>query len=240
MTMINGIGKSSGFNPGDCLNEADVLLFDLDGTLVRSPLVEVIIQTANQFGVAVSRQAVQQLKFSGRLTCGWRATHEIVSAARPDISFARVKRCFETLYQGSHRRPGLHALEQLEPELERMHRLSQLFRTGVVTGRPTADALRFLHRFEVHSLMRVVVCREDYAPVLKPHPRPLRIALQKLRVRASDRVWYFGDTPEDMQCAVTAGVRGAGVIAHGDDPALAERALLAAGARFVLSSLDEL
>lgn len=228
-----------GSQTGKRLHDIEAVLFDIDGTLARSPLVELIVRTAGCFGVDVGSDEVRRLKLAGQLTCGWRAAHELVRSKHPAVPFAEVRRRFELLYQGSADAPGLHLYEQLEPELAVMRQLSSL-PLGIVTGRPTSDALRFLLRFELRSLMRVVVCREDYAPELKPHPRPIELALWRLGIKASHRVWYVGDTPEDMHCAVQAGVSAVGMIAHGDDPHLARAALAAAGACRVLSRIEEL
>ncbi len=240
MDHLNEDGGFSGIFNGGRLEDADALLFDLDGVLARSPLVEVIVRTAALFGVRVEPIEVTRLKLNGRLTCGWSAAHEIISSSHPSVSFEEVQRRFEFLYQGSEARLGLHHQERLVPCIHSMRRIARQKPVGVVTGRPTCDAVRFLHRFEVQQLMRVIVCREDYAPVLKPHPRPLQVALARLGITASHRVWYFGDTPEDMHCAVGAGVRGIGVVAPGDDPLLATSALLEAGADYVIQSLADL
>jgi phosphoglycolate phosphatase-like HAD superfamily hydrolase len=54
------------------------------------------------------------------------------------------------------------------------------------------------------------VCSED-APRRKPHPAPLRMALEKLRALPQTCV-YIGDAPEDIEMAHRAGVRAIGVL----------------------------
>jgi phosphoglycolate phosphatase-like HAD superfamily hydrolase len=56
----------------------------------------------------------------------------------------------------------------------------------------------------------VKVCSED-APRRKPHPAPLRMALDKLRAPQQTSV-YIGDAPEDVEMAHRAGVRAVGVL----------------------------
>jgi HAD superfamily hydrolase (TIGR01549 family) len=87
---------------------------------------------------------------------------------------------------------------------------------GVVTGRPRADAERFLARFSFADCFDVVVCREDAA--LKPDPAPVQLALQRLAVRTA---WMLGDTVDDVRAAQGALVLPIGVLADGDLPGAA-------------------
>ncbi len=70
----------------------------------------------------------------------------------------------------------------------------------------------------------------------KPAPDLLLRAAQELRVEAQD-CWYVGDSTWDMEAAAAAGMLPIAVLAGA---AVARDALAAAGARAVLSSLDEL
>ena len=39
----------------------------------------------------------------------------------------------------------------------------------------------------------------------KPHPAPVRMALEACGIAPGEQVWFAGDAPVDMQCAITAG-----------------------------------
>ena len=62
----------------------------------------------------------------------------------------------------------------------------------------------------VSAMFLAKVCSED-APRRKPHPAPLRMALEKLRALPQASV-YIGDAPEDIEMAHRAGVRAIGVL----------------------------
>jgi HAD superfamily hydrolase (TIGR01509 family) len=105
---------------------------------------------------------------------------------------------------------------------------------GIVTGRPRAEALRFLDRFGLGDLFACMVSRDDAAP--KPDPAPVLEALRRLGI---ERAWMLGDTPDDITAARAAGVLPIGI----RPPAAADdtgAALEAAGAARIITTLDEL
>jgi phosphoglycolate phosphatase-like HAD superfamily hydrolase len=93
---------------------------------------------------------------------------------------------------------------------------------------------RQLRDFRLTQLFRARVCSGD-TPQKKPHPAPLRLALQKLRLEPSACV-YVGDSPEDLQMARSAGVRAIAVLG----PFPTEKRLRAAKPEFLLDSIREL
>ena len=104
-------------------------------------------------------------------------------------------------------------------------RLAKKYSLGIVTGRPRADAERFLAEQGVADLFSVSVCMED-APS-KPDPAPVRLALERL---GASTAWMLGDTPDDLRAARLAGVLPIGVPASGDDQETMTAVLEAAGA----------
>jgi phosphoglycolate phosphatase-like HAD superfamily hydrolase len=69
---------------------------------------------------------------------------------------------------------------------------------------------RQLREHEVSAMFRTKVCSED-APHRKPHPAPLRMALERLGLSPKVCV-YVGDAPEDIEMAHRAGMRAIGVL----------------------------
>jgi phosphoglycolate phosphatase-like HAD superfamily hydrolase len=99
---------------------------------------------------------------------------------------------------------------------------------------PPEDADRFLLENGIEKFFSAVVTMED-AP-LKPDPRPIRLALERLGVR---HAWMVGDTPDDIRAARSAAVLPIGCRAPGD-AAVADSALHEAGAAHILTTVDQL
>ena len=212
------------------------LLFDMDGVLadVSASYREAIRLTAASYGVAVDGAAMAAAKQAGDANDDWRLTQRLVAASCGEApALEEVTERFESYYQGSAGGPGLWQQEALIPSLSLLRRLAARYPLAVVTGRPRADAERFLRSHELEALFRVVICRED-AP-LKPDPRAVQLALQRLGVA---RAWMIGDTADDLRAAHGAGAVGIGFIAPGDETS--HEALLAQGAARVLQRFEQL
>jgi HAD superfamily hydrolase (TIGR01548 family) len=164
----------------------------------------------------------------------WVLTQMLLKRHGVEAELREVTERFESLYQGTPDRPGLREAETLLPAPGLLDRLSGRLPLGVVTGRPRADAVRFLEKSGVADRISALVCLED-AP-LKPDPRPVILLLERLGIK---RAWMVGDTPDDLAAARRAGVLPLGVVAPGGGAASA-RTLADAGAAKVLSGLDEL
>lgn len=80
-----------------------------------------------------------------------------------------------------------------------------------MTGRPRRDCMKFLqtHNLEQFFNIDAIYCMEDGPS--KPDPFPLKRVCELLGVEPSSSVVFIGDTPDDIQAAVSAGCRGVGV-----------------------------
>ncbi len=195
-----------------CLDRPEALLFDMDGVLadVRRSYREAIVRTCASFGVEAGLDLIEAVKAAGQANDDWAVTHGVLADAGVQTSLAEVTARFEELYQGTDDEPGLRRHEMLIPSRELLAGLAGRFKLGIVTGRPRADAERFLREEGVRGLFGAVVCRED-AP-LKPDPAPVRVALEQLEARTA---WMLGDTPDDVRAAVGAGAVPVGVAGQG-------------------------
>jgi histidinol-phosphate aminotransferase len=215
----------------------EALLLDLDGVLadVSSSYRLAIIETARTFGVALRDDEVIRAKARGGANNDWELTRRLIESHGVDCTQDVVTGRFEEIYQGTNGRPGLWRRETLIPTAALLQRLASRLPLGVVTGRPREDAERFLSDAGIAREISVVVAMED-APA-KPDPRPVRLALERLRV---SRAWMVGDTPDDMSAARAADVVPWGIVPPQLDPAAWEPVLVAAGGARVLGSLTEL
>jgi len=215
----------------------DALLFDMDGVLadVSRSYRRAIVDTAASWGVTVTGDDITAAKAAGDATNDWELTRRLLAERGVEAPLDEVTRRFERLYQGDGTIAGLYRTEAPRLDRDALARLARRCRLGIVTGRPRADARRFLDDHGLSDLFSSVVTMED-APS-KPDPAPVRLAMERLGVR---HAWMVGDTPDDLRAARAAGVLPVGVPAPGDDPEAARTTLLAAGAAFVLDTPDDL
>jgi HAD superfamily hydrolase (TIGR01548 family) len=219
-----------------CLSP-EALLFDMDGVLadVERSYRTCTVETARAFGATVDRGQLEAAVLAGDANNDWVLTRRLLTAAGIDVSLAEVTDKYQALYLGTAEVPGLRENERLIPSPALLRQLAARVPLGIVTGRPRAEAEWFLAREGVEDLFDAVVCLED-GPI-KPDPAPVREALRRMGVL---RAWMVGDTPDDMNAAVSAGALPIGVIAPGDDADRSGHALRDAGAAVVLNDVAEL
>lgn len=218
------------------------LLLDMDGVLadVSGSYRTAILATAWAFDARITAEDVAAAKRAGGANDDWELTFCLVqrhghATRRANVTLAAVTAEFERRYQGDAQTPGLWRNESLLIDRPTLARWAETYPLAVVTGRPLADAERFLQHYGLEDLFAAVVCRED-GP-LKPDPAPVRTAMTRLGVETA---WMLGDTVDDVRAARGARVLPIGVRPPGDpDPHLAA-ALHAAGAPFVLARPTDL
>ncbi len=217
--------------------DPEAILFDVDDTLadVGGSYRAATIATAESFGARITPEQITAAKAAGNANNDWELTWRLLEEAGREATLEEVTARFEELYQGAPGRPGLRDRETALVERPTLERLAARVRLGVVTGRPRRDAEQFLREQGIEDLFGAVVTMND-AP-LKPDPAPVRLALERLGV---ERAWLVGDTPDDVRAARSAGVVPLGAIAPADDPAVARRALFAAGAARVLANAGQI
>lgn len=229
----------------------EAILLDLDGVLadVSASYRACIRESCATWGAEIRPEEIASAKASGDANNDWILTQRLLAARGIEASIDEVIARFESIYQGTSDAPGRWIEERLLFSAEKLRAVASRLPIGIVTGRPRADALRFLERFELLGSISCLIGLEDAPP--KPDPAPVSLALRKLGV---DRAWMVGDTPDDVRAARAAGVVPFGILAPGDGGGAAdahppgssgeegpmERALLRAGAARILASLDEL
>lgn len=208
------------------------LLFDLDGVLadVSESYRRCILETASAYGVQVGHGDVQAAKERGGFNNDWVLTQSLLAEAGVEVSLDEVTARFESVYQGTPEDPGLRRTETViggPSAAEVLTRLAARWPLAIVTGRPRADAERFLEEHGLRGFFQTVVAMED-APN-KPAPDPLELALREL---GCETAWMIGDTVDDVRAARAAGCLPVGFLAPAS-------AMFDAGAARVVDTLAE-
>jgi phosphoglycolate phosphatase len=92
---------------------------------------------------------------------------------------------------------------------ETLTRLSSMVKMAVVTNKPEAPSRKLMDQLGISGRFSVLI-GGDTLLVRKPDPEPVREALRRLGVAASEAV-FVGDSPGDVAAAHAAGVRVVGV-----------------------------
>lgn len=216
--------------------DPEALLFDMDGVLadVSESYRAAIRETVTSFGDEVTDDEIDARKAAGNANDDWALSRAILSDKGIRKSLTEVVERFEMIYQGSDTRRGLRERERLLATPDLLEGLAQRFALGIVTGRPYADAQRFLEEQGIARFFSTVVARED-APG-KPDPAPVQLALARL---GASSAWMLGDTPDDLVAAREAGVLPIAMVPPGAGPRLIE-GLLAANPAAVINSPSEI
>jgi HAD superfamily hydrolase (TIGR01662 family) len=176
----------------------ECVLFDWDGTLLDS--FEADAQAYFRMFAALGMTwSMAELK--RHYSPNW---HRVYRAARlPRTKWDEADRLWMRFYrkQRPELQPGAHQV---------LRALERRFTLALVSSGSRARVRRQLREHGVAAMFRAKVCSED-ASRRKPHPAPLRMALDRLCI-ASNACVYVGDAPEDVEMAHRAGMRAIGVL----------------------------
>lgn len=198
------------------------VLFDWDGTLLDS------YQADSQAYLTMFRGlgfAWGLKELAANYSPDWYAVYR--AAGIPKERWNDADRLWRASYAKHHSKLMTGARRMLR-------RLALRYRLGLVTSGDRGRVCRQLRAFALTRVFRARVCGGDTAEK-KPHPAPLLLALEKMRLRPEQCV-YVGDTPEDMAMAGAVGMRAIAVL--GTFPT--EKRLRAVKPEFLLGGLGEL
>ncbi|WP_395374146.1 aminotransferase class I/II-fold pyridoxal phosphate-dependent enzyme [Marinicella sp. W31] len=212
--------------------EPQVLAFDMDGVLIDTSASydQCISQTVELLtGHNVSLQDITVLRAAGGFNNDWDLTHQLMRNLGQDIELDQVVQTFQSLYHGEDGNTGLKLSEtNLLTEQGRKYLFEQESAVrAVVTGRPRTEAQDGIAQLNIQP--HYVVSADDVKQQ-KPDPEGLLSVLEK---SGKNRMWFCGDTVDDMQAGTAAGCVCIGI---GAEP----QHLYAAGAHLVLENINQL
>jgi HAD superfamily hydrolase (TIGR01509 family) len=198
------------------------VLFDWDGTLIDSYHADsqAYLALFREMGVPWGLHELER-----NYSPNWYAVYR--AAGIPNARWNDANRIWRAYY-AKHRPKLMSGTRRVVAQLARRHKL------GLVTSGDRNRVIRQLREFGLTRLFRTRVCGGD-TEEKKPHPAPLQLALQQMRLEPAECV-YVGDTPEDIEMARSASVRAIAVLG----PFPTEKRLRAVKPEFLLQSLSEL
>ena len=174
------------------------LFFDWDGTLLDSFQADANAYML-MFGALGISWSMAELK--RHYSPNWHRVYR--ASGLPRSKWEEADRLWRQFYQKQAPKMQPGALRVLRT-------LDRRFKLALVSSGSRSRVRRQLREHEVSAMFLTKVCSEDAAR-RKPHPAPLRMALDQLRALPQTSV-YIGDAPEDIEMAHRAGVRAIGVL----------------------------
>jgi HAD superfamily hydrolase (TIGR01509 family) len=198
------------------------VLFDWDGTLIDSYHADASAYLAmfKEMGIPWGLKELEK-----HYSPNWYQVYRV--AKLPRKLWNEADRAWRAHY-AKHRPKLISGARRVLTRISRKHTL------GLVTSGDRNRVLRQLREFRLTQLFSARVCSGDTFRK-KPHPEPLRLALQKMKLEPASCV-YVGDAPQDVEMARRAGVLAIGVLG----PFPTEKSLRAARPEFLIGSLAEL
>lgn len=217
--------------------QPNLLLLDMDGVIfdVAESYRSAIKRTALYYDVKIDDREIEAAKAAGNANDDWELTRGLLLRAGVEVSLEEVTARFESFYQGDGPEGGLWRNESLLIPREVLFDFARHLPLGIVTGRPRKDAEQSLAQHELNDLFSVVVCREDAA--LKPSPEPILLAMRQSQIQ-DPKVWYLGDTPDDVIAAKGAGAVPVGYLPPGSGEKIAQSMIDAGVSRLISSAKD--
>ncbi len=180
-------------------------LFDLDGTLLDS--APDMLATANRLREMRQMAPMMLAQIRPHVSKGSRA---MLAAAFPALDTesreAMVPEFLETYLQELGRHSRL--FDDIEPMLSALEAAGTAW--GIVTNKPEYLAREILPQLGWESRCAVLIGGDTLAEK-KPHPLPLQVAAERMRIDIADCV-YVGDDERDIQAARAAGMPSIAVL----------------------------
>ena len=178
----------------DRVGSLEVLLFDLDGTLIDT--IEMIMASARYATATVLGEALPDEVLRHNIGVPLVAQMEEYAPGRSAELLA--------VYREHNARVHDDMIREFPGVDSALRALSDAgYRMGIVTSKSRPVAQRGLDYFGLRGLFEVLIGYEDTL-IHKPDPCPLLEAASRFPV-AIERCLYCGDSPHDMEAGIAAG-----------------------------------
>lgn len=208
-----------------------ILGFDMDGVLIDTSQSydACIIETVKYFTkITVSATHIIELRENGGFNNDWDLSQGLIKQHGFTVKYDDVVKIFQQFYMGKDDKPGLKEKEvSLLNEHNIVARFNKKYLTAIITGRPKPEAIEGVLLLKINP--DFVISADD---VSQQKPSPQGINWLK-STTGKKRMWFCGDTVDDMQAGMAAGCVCIGIGENAQN-------LYMAGADIVLNSINEL
>ncbi len=215
------------------------LVFDMDGVLIdaRNSYRVTIEKTYNHFtGKPISQEDIQTAKNLGGLNNDWDLTKFLLEKAGYDVSYEQIVEVFQKIYWNDGN--GLINNEQPLFDKDILIELSKNYNLSIFTGRLKKEAMFALKKFDADDLFYPIITTDDI-PHGKGKPDAFGLNLMKDMVIA-DKLYYFGDTKDDIIAAKSANYIPVGTLPPQDKSQKLIDDLKKEGAEFIINSVKDI
>lgn len=219
----------------EVLKVKPTIAFDMDGVLIdASKSYRVSIQkTFNQLtGKEVSAEEISAVKKLGGLNNDWDLTEFLLKKYGYEFDKDEIIDIFQSYYQ------KLAETEEPLVSCEFFDKLSKDYNLAIFTGRVKEEAFYTLDKHGFTKYFYPIITMKEVG-LDRQKPDCLGIKLIKEKIIA-DKIYYLGDTVDDMTCAITANVVGIGVLPPQDKSEELKTLLKSKNAMVVLNQATDL
>lgn len=219
----------------EALKVKPTIVFDMDGVLIdASKSYRVAIQkTFNELtGKEVTTEEISKTKKLGGLNNDWDLTEFLLKKYGYEFDKQKIIDVFQIYYT------ELAAIEAPLVDHEFFQELANDYNLAIFTGRVKEEAYFTLDKHGFTKYFYPIITMADVGlERQKPDCLGLKIIKEKI---ITDKIYYLGDTVDDMLCAITANVVGVGVLPPQDQSNELKELLKSKKAMVVLDKAKDL
>lgn len=191
----------------DILQVKPTIVFDMDGVLIdASKSYRVSIQKTFKelSGLEVSTEEISAVKKLGGLNNDWDLTEFLLKKYGFNFDKDKIIGVFQTYYE------KLAEIEEPLVTADFFESLSENYNLCIFTGRVKQEAFYTLDKHGFTKYFYSIITMDE---VGLDRQKPDCLGLEMIKEQIiTDKIYYLGDTVDDMECAITANVTGIGVL----------------------------
>lgn len=211
------------------------IVFDMDGVLMdASKSYRVAVQNTYEHfaGKKVAPEEISATKKIGGLNNDWDLTDYLLKKQGINVNYDDIISVFQSNYE------KLADIEEPLVDKQFFDKLSENYNLVIFTGRLKEEAYYTLKKHDfLNYFYPIITMHEVGLDHQKPDCRGLKIIKDKI---ITNKIYYLGDTVDDMTCAIEANVIGIGVLPPQDKSEDLKQVLKSKNAMVVLNQALDL